>query len=282
MITLFSPSKVNLFLQVRGSRPDGYHELASLFQAISLGDKISYSLAKNDSIESLSNNIANFPLDQTNLIFKAANQFRKKTGLSFGLNVLLDKRVPLQAGLGGGSGNAATTLWAVNELHGRPLKEDELIELSKDIGSDVTFFFSQGTAFCKGRGELVENLPALSINSNCFVIKPKQGLSTPLVFKEFKKNDALEVDQKEVIKGFYNNKLFLFNDLENPAFRLDPSLKACKEYLASLGFDFVVMSGSGTSFFCVGNPSRPIDPLLSSYLVKFISRKKDSWYDLID
>jgi 4-diphosphocytidyl-2-C-methyl-D-erythritol kinase len=282
VLTLFSPSKVNLFLQVRGSRPDGYHELASLFQAMSLGDRISYSLADNDSIKLSSKNIPNFPLDHTNLIFKSADLFRKKTGLKFGLNVLLDKNVPLQAGLGGGSGNAATTLWAVNELHGRPLTENELIELSKEVGSDVTFFFSQGTAFCKGRGEIVENLPALSIDSNCFVIKPMQGLSTPLVFKEFKKNDALEVNQEEVIKGFYNNKPFLFNDLEKPAFRLDHSLKACKEYLQSLGFDFVVMSGSGTSFFCIGNPLRPVDPWLKVYLVKFISRKKDAWYDLIE
>lgn len=282
MLSLFSPSKANLFLQVRGKRLDGYHELASLFQALSLGDTLAFELGEEDYIELISANSLNLPLNQSNLILKAADLFRRITGYKFGLRVVLDKKIPLQAGLGGGSSNAATTLWAINKLVKSPLSSFELIELSKELGSDVTFFFSEGTAFCTGRGEIVEKLPFLKINKPFYIVKPIQGLSTPVVFKEYKKSDSLLIDPDTVVKDFYNGNFLFFNDLEKPAFRIDPSMKRTKDYLESLGFECVVMSGSGTSFLCMGQPNTTIDSSLAHYPVKFISRKIDEWYDQSD
>lgn len=280
MLTLFSPAKANLFLQVRGKRQDGYHELASLFQTLSLCDTLFFSLAKEDSLELASKTPWDIPLNSSNLILKAADLFRKKTNISFGLKVILQKNIPLQAGLGGGSGNAATTLWAVNELLNRPLTQDELIELSKELGSDVTFFFSLGTAFCRGRGEIVQNLPSLLIDNEFSIIKPPQGLSTPIVFKEYKASDSLDIESEKVIEDFYKGFYHFFNDLEKPAFRVDPLMQKVKDYLKSLGFEAVVMSGSGTSFLCMGKPKEKIDPSLAHYPIKFISRKTDEWYHL--
>ncbi len=115
---LFSPAKLNLFLRVLSKRKDGYHEIASLFQAIDFGDILTFALSDKDKLTSSDPSI---PHDRSNLIFQAADQFRRQTGLHFGLEVDLEKKIPTQSGLGGGSSNAATTLWALNELHGRPV-----------------------------------------------------------------------------------------------------------------------------------------------------------------
>ncbi len=144
MLTLNSPAKVNLFLRILRRRSDGYHDLASLFQAISLYDTIHFALSDHDE---LTCDKPGIPTDSTNLILKAADLFRRKTGLKFGLKAHLEKRIPHEAGLGGGSSNAATTLWALNQLHGQPASPDELIAWSGEIGSDITFFLSHGTAY---------------------------------------------------------------------------------------------------------------------------------------
>src|SRR5262249_13981075 len=108
MLTLLSPAKINLFLRILGKRPDGYHELASLFQAIDLADTIHFSLSDADHLTCTDPAI---PVDRSNLIWKSVNLFRRKTGLNFHLKIHLEKKIPHQAGLGGGSSNAATTLW---------------------------------------------------------------------------------------------------------------------------------------------------------------------------
>lgn len=278
MITLFSPSKVNLFLQVRGKLPSGYHELASLFQAISLGDKITFELSSKDKIKVVSKDKIFLPLDNSNLIFKALNAFRDYSRLSFHLSVKLEKKVPVQAGLGGGSGNAATTLFALNELLGYPLTFDELIEISKTLGSDVTFFFSSGTALCRGRGELIEEMPAIKIEDPLTIIKPPYGLSTPLVFQHYITQDSSLIDAKEVAIDFYKNQYHLFNDLEASAFRIKPELALLKQELLQSGYTRVVMSGSGTSFLCMGKPNKQISFPHKQYPIHFVWRKSDAWY----
>lgn len=268
LISLFSPAKVNLFLQVRGKRPDGYHELASLFQAISLGDLLHFSIGKSDKI-SCSKRDPDFPLDSTNLILKSAQCFRNKTSLDFGLEVSIEKKIPLQSGLGGGSSNAATTLWAINELLLRPASLAELIEWSKELGSDVTFFLSKGTAYCTGRGEIIHEIPPLESNTPITIVKPNFGLSTSLVFKEF-----TALDSSGPANSLY------FNDLEKPAFRLSAQLLQIKEELLKGGFSHVVMSGSGTSFICIGRGKIPTFMPLEPFSVQFINRKIDSWYEV--
>ncbi|GJP37385.1 hypothetical protein CLOM_g21795, partial [Closterium sp. NIES-68] len=132
--------------------PDGYHELASLFHAISLGDTLKFSFSPSNSRDALTTNAPGVPLDSSNLVIKALDLFRRKTGIQKYFWVHLDKKVPTGAGLGGGSGNAATALWAANRMCGDVASEAELLEWSADIGSDISFFFSQGAAYCTGRG----------------------------------------------------------------------------------------------------------------------------------
>ncbi|XP_056168857.1 4-diphosphocytidyl-2-C-methyl-D-erythritol kinase, chloroplastic/chromoplastic isoform X2 [Syzygium oleosum] len=160
-LTLFSPCKVNVFLRITRKREDGYHDLASLFHVISLGDIIKFSLSPSQK-DQLSTNVPGVPLDDKNLIIKALNLYRKKTGSNKFFWVHLDKKVPTGAGLGGGSSNAATALWAANQFNSCVATEKELQEWSGEIGSDIPFFFSHGAAYCTGReAPAFEVLPSL-------------------------------------------------------------------------------------------------------------------------
>lgn len=273
MIVLKSPAKINLFLRILKRRSDGYHNLASLFQAISLYDTIHFSLSDKDTLTCTDCEI---PTDSSNLISKAAHLFRSKTGLKFGLNAHLEKRIPHQAGLGGGSSNAATTLWALNELHNKPASLQDLIQWSGEIGSDIPFFFSQGTAYCTGRGEILHPQPNLP-PQQVWIAKPKEGLATSSVFKALDLSKILLRDPQQTLQSFYQNNPQYYNDLEDTAFLIEPSLKIFKQKLLNAGFNTLTMSGSGSAFFCFGHPNKS-SPDLNLHPAQFISRTADTWY----
>lgn len=271
---LFSPAKINLFLRVLGRRPDGYHNLASLFQAVTLGDELCFELGNRDQLTCTDPTL---PTDKSNLVLKAADLFRHKTGLSFGLKVHLEKRIPSQAGLGGGSSNAATTLWALNKLFGEPAKETELAAWSSEIGSDIPFFFSQGTAYCTGRGEQIKALkPPAQIQ--CWLVKPPQGLSTPLVYSKLDLARLQNRDPDKALKAFLEGEYRYFNDLESAAFSAMPALSLLKQELIALGFHSVVMTGSGSGFFCTGAPHRSLPAGLFVQQVFSLNRPSGEWY----
>ena len=151
-LNLFSPAKINIFLRIVRRREDGFHDLASLFHVIDLGDDMTFTLLPPGSTsDQLTCNFPDVPTDESNLVIKALNLFRRKTGATDRFSVDLFKRVPHGAGMGGGSGNAATTLWAANEMCGRPATAEQLLEWSGEIGSDISVFFSSGAAYCTGR-----------------------------------------------------------------------------------------------------------------------------------
>ncbi len=275
MLTLISPAKINLFLQILHKRSDGYHELASLFQAISLHDTLTFKLSSSDILTCSDPKV---PVDSSNLISKALGLFRIKTGLKFHVSIHLEKKIPMQAGLGGGSSNAATTLFALNELLNVKLSLSDLKTLGSELGSDVPFFFSEGSAYCTGRGEIIENLKGLP-KTDLWIVKPPQGLSTPLIFKNLQPSDMSKKDPTNVLNNFLNAKPDYFNDLEIPSFKVLPSLKTLKSDLENLKFDTVLMSGSGSSFFCIGDAkSIETESLTTNYQTSFISRDKNNWY----
>ncbi len=269
----FSPAKLNLFLRVVRHRCDGYHDISSLFQTIDLGDTITFSLeGKGNSITCSDTEV---PVDASNLIAKAAELFRDRTGLTFGMHAHLEKLTPMQAGLGGGSSNAATTLWALNELNGKPATLSELSSWAMDIGSDVAFFLSQGTALCSGRGE-VSAVFDVSNNSDVWIVKPHEGLSTSAVYGAL---DLSSVISQEDFRGLISEgEMSYFNDLERPAFSLMPSLRDLKQRLLDWGFRIVTMSGSGTSFFCIGKNAPPPWVDVRCFKAKFLNRAFDEWY----
>ncbi|KAG4383378.1 hypothetical protein GLYMA_13G072700v4 [Glycine max] len=249
-LTLFSPCKINVFLRITNKREDGYHDLASLFHVISLGDIIKFSLSPSKTKDSLSTNVSGVPLDDRNLIIKALNLYRKKTGSDKYFWIHLDKRVPTGAGLGGGSSNAATTLWAANQFSGCPASEKELQEWSSEIGSDIPFFFSQGAAYCTGRGEVVQNIPPpVSLDVPMVLIKPPEACSTAEVYKRLCLDQTSNVEPLTLLEKISKigiSQDVCINDLEPPAFEVLPSLKRLKQRISAAGrgeYDAVFMSG---------------------------------------
>lgn len=273
MLKLFSPAKINLFLRVVAKRPDGYHELSSLFQAIDLGDFLHIATHPTDILTCTDSSI---PTDGSNLVSKAIALFRRKTGIQNHFKVHLDKHIPAQAGLGGGSGNAATTLWACNQLSGNPATVEQLQAWSSEIGSDIPFFFSSGTAHCQGRGEKVTSLAAPRKRS-IWIVKPSFGLSTPEVYsrvrvKPYSQNN--KPDLQEILGGHVP----YFNDLEIPAFEAAPQLLALKTQLIQSGYEQVLLCGSGSALFCLGSEQAPAISGLSTFHAQFINRDPAHWY----
>ncbi|XP_072993970.1 4-diphosphocytidyl-2-C-methyl-D-erythritol kinase, chloroplastic [Typha latifolia] len=291
-LSLFSPCKINVFLRITGKREDGFHDLASLFHVISLGDTIKFSLSPTKTKDRLSTNVQGVPLDDRNLIIKALNLYRKKTGTDNFFWIHLDKKVPTGAGLGGGSSNAATALWAANQFSGCLASEKELQEWSGEIGSDVPFFFSHGAAYCTGRGEVVQDIPCpLPLDLPMVLVKPQEACSTAEVYKRLRLDQTSSIDPLTLLKEITQNGIsqdFCINDLEPPAFDVLPSLKRLKKRIiaASRGdYKAVFMSGSGSTIVGIGSPEPPSfvynddeykDVFVSE--ASFLSRQENQWY----
>ncbi len=275
MLRLFSPAKINLFLRIISKRPDGYHNLSSVFQTISLGDTLTIKLHTCDELTCTDPHL---PTDSSNLILKATELFRCKTGLKQGFKIHLIKRIPTQSGLGGGSSNAATALWACNQLTNACVSLTTLKQWSSEIGSDIPFFFSQGTAYCTGKGESVCHLPSLA-RRDLWIIKPQGGLSTPEVYRRLNfGNPVSEMLVQRDLDLFLSGSLPYFNDLEKPAFEIKPELYQLKVWLLKNGFEVALMSGSGSAFFCLGQgtPFKQSDLII--FPAHFVNRTLFNWY----
>ncbi|MBS0628077.1 MAG: 4-(cytidine 5'-diphospho)-2-C-methyl-D-erythritol kinase [Verrucomicrobia bacterium] len=269
-LSLLSPAKINVFFKVLHKREDGFHEISSLYQAISLCDTLQIRLSEKDSF-TCSDPL--LPADHTNLVMKALDLFRKKTGTSCFFSIHLDKKIPMQAGLGGGSSNAATALWSFVKLARLSISQETLFSWGAELGSDVSFFFSSGAALASGRGEILTDV-APYLSSPFWIVKPKEGLSTAEVYRFCKPN--LKKEEKKIF----------YNDLEEAAFSLAPSLFKIKASLLSFGFEVVVLSGSGTAFFCLENESKfSLEdlkrnfPELQFFFVKPLQKKHLEWYE---
>jgi len=277
-LILKSPAKINLFLRLAFKRPDGYFELQTLMQAIDLHDQLTFLKREGSIQDKFSCNDPELPLDERNLVVKAIQLFRKKTGTQFSVDVHLEKKIPVSAGLGGGSSNAATTLFALNRLSENPVEEEKLREWAGLIGSDIAFFFSSGSALCTGRGEQVESLEPL-VRKQVAVVKPQEGLATKDVYALGVPDSSL-FDAKSVVKGFYEGRPSYFNDLEQPAFKLLPKLSLLQQTLQQQGFQHVMLSGSGSSLFCLSDKAITplLDPSHKVFSCSFTKRKQGGWY----
>lgn len=277
MFTYLSPAKVNLFFKVLSKRKDGYHNIASLYQVISLFDLISIKKSKVDKFFCFNNKALKF--NDNNLVIKALKAFRNETKIIEPVEIYLKKNIPMEAGLGGGSSNAATTIWALNELFHKPLSLEKLIKISKPIGADVPFFFSNGTAFCTDIGNQFEDIQ-LEKKLNFFIAKPEFGVSTKQVYENVDLNLIKKVSISEIKDNLLKSIFSYSNDLEISAFKVEPKLQSIKKHLVDMGFDRVVMTGSGSSFMCFGNKK-----FLKSEKVKFfpvfnIQKNEGTWYAL--
>lgn len=297
-LSLFSPAKTNLFLRITRKREDGFHELASVFQALGLGDTLEFSkLDSGSTNDVLSCNVQEVPLDGKNLIVKAFDLFRQRTGTKDYYRCAVDKRTPLEGGMGGGSSNCATALWAANKLSGSPATDGELMEWGGELGSDVSFFLSYGTAYCTGRGEIIQNMPPLTTPKGSFwVLKPVEGCPTGQVYgklglspgQDLAGPDPVALRDKMMKEGL--SQEVCVNDLEPPAQAVLPKLANIKEALKKGGFHTVLLSGSGATTFCLSEQenAHPKAALAAAGLwdekmmvegpISFVSRSVDTWY----
>ncbi len=253
MIKVLAPAKLNLVLEVLGKRNDGYHEIRSLVQTISLCDVISFESDKEISLECTE------PALQTrdNLVIRAAELLKKDCDYREGAKIKLNKQIPWSAGLGGGSSDAAATLLALNKLWKLDLKLSDLLQLAAELGSDIPFFIHKGTALIEGRGEKVTPLPP-ALSPNWFVLllppwsqmpdKTKQAYSL-LKSQHFTEGQYTD----EALKIWTNNReinpSLLFNAFDAVAFDIFPKLKVYWMSLKQAGATNIHLTGSGPTLF---------------------------------
>lgn len=273
-----SPCKVNLLLNILGKRADGFHELETVMQPVNLCDGLFFERAANGV--QLSCSEKTLPVDSKNLVHRAAENFLEAVKISDGVKIHLEKKIPLAAGLGGGSGNAATTLLALNELFGAPLTISRLDEIAATLGSDVPFFLYNQPALATGRGEKVqslENFPAL-VGKAFFLIHPGFGIATPWAYQTLAKfpaalNGTPGRAQKLISKlqagdlRAASNEFY--NSLEAPALDKFPVLELFQEFLLNEGALAVLMSGSGSTTFALAENLRVAEMLAEKFKSKF-------------
>lgn len=246
-------AKINLHLRILGKRPDGFHELETIFQEITLCDDFIFRASEHSDVR-LTCSRADIPVDEGNLVVRAAQALRSATGSQQGCHIDLIKRIPAGAGLGGGSSDAATTLWALNRLWNLNLPPQRLAQLAATLGSDVPFFLTGGIALASGRGERLTTLPPSPPYTGVLVCPPVH-LSTRDVYSagnfpltKSRKNDTF-TDVKKRIHTPERWQDHFCNDLESVVFQQHPHFQRQLEQLSDAGAFYVRMSGSGSSLY---------------------------------
>lgn len=256
MFTLKTPAKINWFLSVLGKREDGYHEILSLMQSISLYDYLTFEHSDRIGVKT----DADIPLDE-NLVYKAAVLLKEKLSVNKEAVITLRKEIPVSAGLGGGSSDAACALSGLNRLWELGLKDEELIKFGGMLGSDIPFFFKAPIAAVRGRGEIVEGLEAISRHI-IVIVKPALGISTKWAYSEIsallpeltKRDNNIKLFCHALERqDFKSIALMMKNDLELPVLREFQVVGEIKNKLLALGAEASLMSGSGPTVFGVFN-----------------------------
>ncbi len=292
-ITVVSPAKINLHLEVLGKREDGYHELAMLMQSINLEDYLEIELNASGSIN-LSSNNTELDLEDDNLIIKTANILRSYyPHRNLGANIFLNKNIPIGAGLAGGSSNAAATLIGLNKLWALNLDQSTLAKFALKLGSDVPFFLEGGSQYCFGRGEILEKY---RFDSRFFLIilkNPKVSLSTSEIYKKYcdkfqgtylinemqyegKRNNLRSIDF--TYENFLNRRIKIRNDLQkivqNENKSVSDALTLFSQIEECICFS---MSGSGPSCYGLFNNYEIAKKVYEKNKKLFLSYGYDSW-----
>jgi len=253
-----SHCKVNLLLNILGKRPDGFHELETVMQPIAVMDRI--EIARRPAGIELTCSEPTLPTDNRNLVYRAAELFLKGLAVKDGVKLHLEKRIPLAAGLGGGSGNAAITLLGLNELFGEPASSQQVANMAAQLGSDVPFFLQPQAALATGRGEKIEPLGDLSALKDhaVLLIHPGFGISTAWAYQSLVRfpqalNGTLGRAAK-LVRLLRGSDLAaagreFYNSLEAPALEKYPLLLLFQEFLREHGAVSTLMSGSGSTTF---------------------------------
>lgn len=276
-MNILSPAKINLFLYVTGKRPDGYHTVQTLMCGIGLSDEVSISFGKERTTCDCSH--PGVPSGAGNIAHRAAELFltrvgKKGDGCRESVAISIEKRIPVGAGLGGGSSNAATVLLEMNRHFGCPLSRQTLMAMGATLGADVPFFIYGRPAMARGIGDILEPAPPIH-PFKLVLVYPGVAVSTELVYKNLK--FGLTNQQKKNKKILFNESAFdpaahLHNDLEDAALMLCPEIGSARKALSEAGADGVMMSGSGSTVFGVF-----FDELRAAAAERSLSRRNDAW-----
>lgn len=279
MISILAPAKINLTLEVLGRRPDGFHEIKSVIQAIDLYDTLSFE--EGEKIEVVYEPPQNFESD---LVFKAIKILKGRTGCPKGGIIRVKKVIPPISGLGGGSSDAAATLKGLNRLWGLRLSQEELMEMASQISSDTPFFIFGGTALVEGRGERVIPLPTISNYRFILlfpeVIIPKQ--KTKYLYQRLRpdawsKGEWTDLLVQKIREGKLDTSLF-FNAFESIAFEVFPGLQNYWTKLAKAGAEGIHLAGSGPTLFTIekgGVYNSLLQEGLKAYLAQPVKREDE-------
>jgi 4-diphosphocytidyl-2-C-methyl-D-erythritol kinase len=255
--TVRAYAKINLHLDIKGIRADGYHDVETVMQTVSLCDTVTVTLT--DSSVSCECDAEGVPADEKNIAVRAARLFLDAIGSNRGAHIRIEKRIPMAAGLAGGSTDAAATLKALNMLYGEPLEESELLSLGSRLGADVPFCIRGGCAYSDGKGDILHEFSRIPEDTVIVVACGGEGVSTPWGyrlmdetydnFKDYatKGTDALKAaldsDEPESFCGY------IFNIFEAPVLRERPVAAELKQTMLDMGARAAMMSGSGPSVF---------------------------------
>ncbi|MCG3150064.1 MAG: 4-diphosphocytidyl-2-C-methyl-D-erythritol kinase [Verrucomicrobiae bacterium] len=250
-LTVFSPAKINLYLRILGKRADGYHDLETVMLPLNFGDEIVCQWRATGL--TLECDQPDLPTDDRNLALRAAKRLAERCGVTQGARIILRKRTPLAAGLGGGSSNAAMVLQALNKLWQLDAPRATLDELAAGMGSDINFFLTGTTAVCRGRGEQTAPIPC-RLSAAVLLINPGFGISTKWAYDNWAKltetHPAVTVLARALAADDLNGVSdALFNSLEAPSVGKFPVLQLLKDTLRAHGARGALMSGSGATVF---------------------------------
>lgn len=257
-VLVTAPAKVNLYLEVLGKRPDGYHAIETVILAVELFDELTISADPSGNV-SLTCDQPELTTGPDNLVIKAARLLQERTGCKNGASIKLAKRIPWAAGLGGGSSDAASALAGLNELWELGLPKERLAQLGAELGSDVPFFFDAPAALCTGRGELVKPI-ALAGKLDLVLVMPPQGLSTAEVYRELgsieSRTDCQSVLQALAVGNVEKLGQSLHNRLQDAAVKLCPQIAELLQRLRGMGAAGCLISGSGSCLFALCRDER--------------------------
>ncbi len=243
-IVIKAHAKINLGLRVLSQRPDGYHEIETLFQSIDLHDILTVEPLPKPEIQLEIASPWPLPHGRANLVYRAAERVLSSTDV--GVRIRLEKRIPVGAGLGGGSSDAAATLVGLNALFTLGLSDTELRRLACGLGSDVPYFLVGGLCRGQGRGEMVDKLPARFEGYSFLLARPDCSLSTEAVYREY---DVLRAQGWQRPAAQLYESVDCANDLEEAAMRLCPALRELRHALTQFQPDLLGMSGSGPTYY---------------------------------
>ena len=269
-VHITAPAKINLYLEVLGKRPDGYHAIETVMLAVELIDELTLDADPSGHV-TLSCDQPELSTGPDNVVMKAAQLLKQRTGCLRGANIQLTKRIPWASGLGGGSSDAASALAGLNELWELGLSTDELSLLAAELGSDIPFFFHAPAALCTGRGEVVKPV-SVGKDFDIVLVKPPMGLSTADVYQALgeveRGTDCQSVPQGEsrtdcqsVLQALVEGNVeklgqHLHNRLQAPAVKLCPAVAELLQRLRATGVAGSLMSGSGSALFALCRDNR--------------------------